>query len=148
MAYDRYIAVLAVFVVIAIVGSGMLTGAYVTQSPTQHLVDLAAVDANFPGKLVDKTNYVGSITLANYGTVSASNVKYNVLVTNADNGGLTSQNDGRVTLAIGETRTMELPSFDITPGRYNVKVFVDSAYDFNEADELNNVFEDTFTVTE
>jgi hypothetical protein len=144
-----YIAALAVFIVIVAVGSGVImTGAYVTSSPTQHPVDIAMVDASFPEKLTDKTHYIGSITLANYGTVSASSVKYNVLVTNADSGGLTWQNEGRVALMVGETKTIELPTFDIVPGRYHVKATADSAYDFNEADELNNVFEDTFTVTE
>ena len=144
-----YIAALAVFIVVAVVGSGIvMTGAYVTQSPTQHPVDIAMVDVSFPEKLTDKTHYIGSITLANYGTVSVSSVKYNVLVTDANSGSLTWQNEGRATLMVDETKIVELPTFDIAPGRYHVKATADSAYDFNEADELNNVFEDTFTVTE
>ncbi len=141
-----HIAALAVFIVIAAVGVGVVTtGAYVTQNPTQHPVDVVAVDASFPEK-VNPASYVGSVTLANHGTVSASNVQYRVLITDAANGGLTWQNEGRATLMIGDSRTIELPHFDIRAGTYKVKFFVDSAYDFNEGDESNNLFEGTFTV--
>ncbi len=144
-----HIAAIAIFIVVATVGSGIVltTGAYVTSAPTQHPVDIAAVDASFPEK-VNQVSYVGSVTLANYGSVSATSVQYKILVTDAVSGGMVWQYANRETLLAGDMRTFELPHFDVRAGTYRVTVLADSAYDFNEADELNNSFEDIFTVTE
>jgi len=74
-------------------------------------------------------------------------VKYNLLITQAATGAMVWQYEDRISLQAGETHTFELPSFDIAPGTYRAKLRVDSAYDYNEQNELNNVHEVEFTVT-
>ena len=143
----HYAIALAVFFAVLFVGMGMVfTGNY-TAKKSEHIgIDIAAVSATFPETL-GNTFFVGSITLANYGTLSASSVKYNILVTQAASGGLVWQYDARANLAADETKVFELPAFDVTPGTYHIKLIADSAYDFNEADESNNVYESDFAVS-
>lgn len=135
-----HVAALAVFVVIAVVGTGLLTGGAVTAN-----TDLSVSGVSLPSKILAGQTVRPVATFVNGGTASAGSVSYRLQVLTS-NYGLALQKDERVYLSAGGTATADLGPWDLPKGSYILNLWVDYQGEHTETDEANNYYTTTFTI--
>ncbi len=148
-SHERLAAVIVVVLVIGIAGSGLFSGAATVTSP----LDFSISDVQFPDKLVKNVPFKPQATFSNSGTISASQVTYDVRVWKDDIvRGRTEvfrsvQADSKVlALPIGADTSWTLVPVDLPNGTYTFYLKIDSEGQFDEIDETNNVYETVLTI--
>ncbi len=147
--YERLAAVLAVVLVVGIAGSGLFSGAATVTSP----LDFSIKDVQFPTNLVKNNPFEAKAVILNTGTISATQITYDLRVWKDDAGrGRTEvfrsrQFESKVlTLPAGSDTVWTLVPVDLTNGTYAFYLKIDSEGQFDETDETNNVYETTLTI--
>jgi len=135
-----HIAALAVFVVIAVVGTGLLTGGAVTTN-----TDLWVSGVSLPNKILAGQTVRPVATFVNSGTASAGSVSYRLQILTSSYG-LAMQKDERVYLLAGGTATADLGPWDLPRGDYILNLWVDYQGEHTETNEVNNYYTTKFTV--
>ncbi len=146
--YERAAAVLAVILVVGVAGSGLFSGA-VTVSP----LDFSIKDVQFPTNLVKNSPFEAKAVISNAGTISATQVTYDLRVWKDDAGrGRTEvfrsrQFESKVlTLPANVDTLWKLVPVDLTNGTYVFYLKIDSEGQFDETNENNNIYETTVTI--
>ena len=148
MVEHKYIAALAVLVVLVVVGSGfMSTGNVAISNPTSHRLNLYANSVDFPVKFVSgMSTYHGTATVTNTGSNSVTFVNYEITLT-APNGASYVGKQGWFNINAGETKTFDLPDMDLNGANTYSYVFkIDTDDRYIETDETDNTYAGTFTV--
>ncbi len=138
---NTHIAALVVFVVLAVVGTGLLTGGAVTTD-----VDFSVSSVSLPEKILVSQTVRPVATFANSGSTSAGSVSYRVQVLTAGGHGLAVQKDESVYLLAHSSATADLGPWDLPKGSYILNLWIDSQGEHAETDETNNLYTTTFTI--
>ncbi len=137
---QTHITIVVVFIVIAVVGSGLLTGGAVTTD-----VDFSAT-VSMPEKILAGQTVRPVATFENSGSISAGSVSWKLLVLTSG-GGLAVSKDGRVYLPARGAATADLGPWDLPKGSYTVYVWSDYQQEHVESDEGNNLYTGKLTVS-
>ena len=139
MALNRtHLTAVVLFAVIAIVGSGLLTGGAVTTD-----VDFSVRSVGMPEKILAGQTVRPVATFENTGSISAGSVSWKLLVLTSG-GGLAVSRDGRAYLPAGGVAKEELGPWDLPKGSYTTYLWVDYQQEHGERDEDNNLYAATF----
>ncbi len=131
---QTHITVIVIFVVIAVVGGGLLTGGAVTTD-----VDLSASGVSLPEKILAGQTVRPVATFENAGSISAGSVSWKLLVLTSA-GGLAVSKDGRVYLPAGGIAKENLGPWDLPRGSYTAYLWTDYQQEHTERDEGNNLY--------
>jgi hypothetical protein len=141
MALNRtHLTAIVIFVVIAVVGSGLLTGGAVTTD-----VDFSIRSVSMPEKILAGETVRPVATFENTGSISAGSVSWRLLVLTSG-GGLAVSKDGRVYLPAHGMATADLGPWDLSRGSYTTYLWVDYQQEHTERDESNNLYTAAFSV--
>jgi hypothetical protein len=148
-SYERLAAVLAVVLVVGVAGSGLFSGAASVTSP----LDFSIKDVQFPNTLVKNNPFEAKAVVSNSGTISASQVTYDLRVWKDDvSRGRTEvfrsvqANSKVLTLPAGVDTKWTLVPVDLPNGTYTFYLKIDSEGQFDETSETNNVYETTLII--
>ena len=141
MALNRtHITAIVIFIVIAVVGSGLLTGGAVTTD-----VDFSVRSVSMPEKILAGQTVRPAVTFENSGSISAGSVSWKLLVLTSG-GGLAVSKDGRTYLSAHGIATEDLGPWDLARGSYTTHLWVDYQQEHAERDEGNNLYTMAFKV--
>ena len=143
-SYERLAAVLAVVLVVGVAGSGLFSGAATVTSP----LDFSIKAVQLPNILVKNNPFEAKAVISNTGTISATQVTYDLRVWKDDiSRGRTEvfrsvQAKSKIlTLPAGTDTNWTLVPVDLPNGTYIFYLKIDSEGQFDEMDETNNVYE-------
>ncbi len=129
-------AALAVIVVIVAAGLPILTG-----NAAVNYYDFAVTDLTYPDLSLGYVR-AATVTIDNYGTTSATYVRYNYEIWDSTNAILKYSKQDYVSVipASGSTVVVTPGETGLKAGTYTVKFWIDSDKRFDEPDEENNFY--------
>ncbi len=138
---ESVITIIAVFLVLASVGAGTLSGNASASPPDLSVKSVTVTTPAYAGQTI-----YSKAVFVNSGSLSASFVPYKVEFINAQGNAMQTVSD-YVTLIANQDTAVDLPNVQNLPaGTYNVRLTLDQLMQVDESNENNNIFEATVVV--